>query len=330
MIGNRTLKSAIGATLAMLIADYFGFQYMASAGIITILSVQATKKQSIEMAFRRFIALMIALCLSSIIFLIFGYNSIAFGIYLLIFIPIATKYNLGDGIVPASVLITHILGFGTNSLLIWLNEICIFGIGAGIALILNLYIPSIEGELLQIRHKTEQFMYEILMDMARSLQFHLTDINEPTLYEMLENRIEMGQKLSYKQMNNNLSSKVSYYESYFTMRKNQLLILRYMKKHFHRLSVNLHCPEIIINFTRDVAHCVKGEISAKELLVQLEEIREFFKQSSLPLTREEFENRAMLYQFLNDMEQFLDAKIQFRDNLDIDELKLYWQGYRKS
>ena len=32
----------------------------------------------------------------------------------------------------------------------------------------------------------------------------------------------------------------------------------------------------------------------------------------LPTTREEFENRAMLFQFLNDMEQFLKDKNEFK------------------
>lgn len=43
-IGYRTLKTAIGATIAMSIAGALGLKYSVSAGIITILSIQNTKE----------------------------------------------------------------------------------------------------------------------------------------------------------------------------------------------------------------------------------------------------------------------------------------------
>ena len=41
-IGMRTIKTAIGATLAILIAQFMGLKYALSAGIITVLGVQRT------------------------------------------------------------------------------------------------------------------------------------------------------------------------------------------------------------------------------------------------------------------------------------------------
>ena len=43
----------------------------------------------------------------------------------------------------------------------------------------------------------------------------------------------------------------------------------------------------------------------------------------LPKTREEFENRAMLYQFLNDLEQFLSIKNGFKEEL-LKPLDINW------
>ncbi len=37
---------------------------------------------------------------------------------------------------------------------------------------------------------------------------------------------------------------------------------------------------------------------------------------NLPSTREEFENRALLFQFLNDMEEFLITKNEFKKTID--------------
>ena len=45
--------------------------------------------------------------------------------------------------------------------------------------------------------------------------------------------------------------------------------------------------------------------------MDLEILRSEFKKMELPKTREEFESRAQLLQFLNDMEEFLLIKRNF-------------------
>lgn len=43
-IGYRTIKTALGATLAIIIAQMLSLEYFSAAGIITILCIQVTKK----------------------------------------------------------------------------------------------------------------------------------------------------------------------------------------------------------------------------------------------------------------------------------------------
>ena len=45
-----------------------------------------------------------------------------------------------------------------------------------------------------------------------------------------------------------------------------------------------------------------------------------FKSMNLPSTRLEFENRAMLYQFLNDLEQLLVIKYEFMKNMSLQNI----------
>ena len=47
-IGYRTLKTAIGAAIAIAVAQFFDLQFYTAAGILTILSVQPTKKKSLH------------------------------------------------------------------------------------------------------------------------------------------------------------------------------------------------------------------------------------------------------------------------------------------
>ena len=49
-IGVRTWKTGIGAVIAMIIAKELGLSYWVSAGIITILSIQSTKRESLKIA----------------------------------------------------------------------------------------------------------------------------------------------------------------------------------------------------------------------------------------------------------------------------------------
>ena len=63
--------------------------------------------------------------------------------------------------------------------------------------------------------------------------------------------------------------------------------------------------------------------TADGLLKNLKLLRESFITMELPKTREEFENRAMLYQFLNDFEQFLLIKNEFKEEL-LNPLDINW------
>ena len=141
-LGMRTIKTAVGATLAIIIAQSFGLKYALSAGIITVLSVQNTKRKSVEIALLRLNSTLLALGISCLLFFLLGFNPIAFGIYLLIFIPLAVEFKLSDGIVVSSVLVTHLLGEGYINLALLWNELMLMFIGAGIAILFNLYMPN--------------------------------------------------------------------------------------------------------------------------------------------------------------------------------------------
>ena len=70
-LGMRTIKTALGATLAILVAQALGLKYALSAGIITVLSVQNTKQKSVEIAKLRLYSTVLARLLSGILFVTF-------------------------------------------------------------------------------------------------------------------------------------------------------------------------------------------------------------------------------------------------------------------
>ena len=73
-IGYRTLKTAVGAAIAIAIAQFFDLQFYTAAGILTILSVQPTKKKSLHAVYTRVVASIIGMALAYVFFEIFGYQ----------------------------------------------------------------------------------------------------------------------------------------------------------------------------------------------------------------------------------------------------------------
>lgn len=317
-IGYRTLKTAIGGAIAMLIAASFGLKYGTAAGVIVILSVQSTRRQSIRIAMQRMGACILALFLSSVLFNLLGYNAYVFGVFLLIFIPAAARFKFNEGIVVSSVLVTHLLVEKSTALSLIINELLLMLIGIGVALLMNLYMPSIDKRIKENQAEIEELIREVLRHMAVALRECAVSLKKDELFNILESKIKKGRERAYRSLNNSLFSDNSYYVKYMDMRYQQLKVLKNMRRHFERFSITYSQTELISDFTLRLSNSIHEYNTAEGLMKSLQVLKDGFKTMELPKTREEFENRAMLYQFLNDLEQFLAIKNDFKKNLDED------------
>ncbi|HAE42609.1 MAG TPA: hypothetical protein DCG34_06765 [Clostridiales bacterium] len=306
-IGMRTVKTAFGAIVAVLISQFLNLDYAANSGIIVILSVQSTKKKSKDLAIMRIGSTILALTIGTLVFSFMGFTAVAFGVYLLIFIPIAVQLKFHDGIVPPSVLVTHLLSIQSVALPALVNEMMQMFIGAGIGFLLNLYMPSLEKRIEQDIVEIDEMVRKILFEMANCLRTKATTIDE-MYYTQLEaklkesyNRvkIESENQLIYKQYNH-----IHYMES----RIIQYDILYHMRRCFKRLYASYKQTLMVADLTDMIAINFHGLEISEELNQQIQEYRSTFRLLPLPLTREEFENRATLYEYLNDLEHFLKAK----------------------
>ena len=260
-------------------------------------------------------------------FLILGFNAISFAIYLLIFIPTAVRLKVTEGIVPSSVLVTHLLGEGCIVASLIVNELLLMLIGAGVALIVNLYMPSLEETLLFEKKRIEEKMYEIFIKMEQALKSEGSSLEICDELKIVEESLKVGMTKATQDRNNSYIGKKSLYEKYFDMRHSQYQVMLYMQKHFERFYMVAKEAYEVANLTHEVALSIKGEVLVETLLGQVEELRWYFKESSLPTSRDEFENRAMLYQFLTYVEQFLDIKKHFKDEMSEAEKQEYRKYY---
>lgn len=86
-----------------------------------------------------------------------------------------------------------------------------------------------------------------------------------------------------------------------------------MNKHFSRFYMTYEQTRILSDFTSKVAVNIHADNDCIELIRQLTLLREEYRQTELPKNMEEFENRALLFQFLNDLEDFLIIKKEFKE-----------------
>ncbi len=65
--------------------------------------------------------------------------------------------------------------------------------------------------------------------------------------------------------------------------------------------------------------------NARELIKELNRMKELFKEEPVPATREEFENRAILYGIMNNIESFLVIKRDFVDSVTERQIERFWK-----
>ena len=311
---SKTVKVALSATIAIFISNYIGLEFSVTAGIIAILSIQDTKKEALLVSGRRIIAATVAVILSFVLYILLGNNPIIFGVFLLIFIPITMFFKIEEGLVVGSVLSTHLLT-STNINIYWImNELALIAIGIGVAMIFNLYTISLDEELEKNKEKIEEIYRLILSDMSVSLVTQAVPIYDRQVLLNAEELIKSSKIIAQKISNNYIFKNDNYYASYIDMRMVQLDTIKRMKKHFSRFYMKYEQTILLSEFTNNVAINIHEDNDCIELINKLALLRREYEMMELPKNRDEFENRALLFQFLNDLEDFLIIKKEFKES----------------
>lgn len=310
-IGYRTIKTALGTTLAIIIAQLVGLDNFPSAGILTILCIQVTKKKSLKAAWSRFFACVLAMAFSSILFEAIAYHPIVIGLMLLVFIPTTVALKINEGIVTSSVIILHFYSAGNLTMDLVLNETALITIGIGVALLMNLYMPSLENKLIDYQKKIENNFSAILMEIVKYLRTKEGTWDGKEITET--NRLlEEAKTLAFRDVENHFMRGEDVYYHYFKMREKQFEIIERILPLVANIPTNVKQSEMLAEFIETLSENVHPQNTAIIYLRRLEEMRREFKEMELPVTREEFESRAALFQLMKEMEQYLQFKLSFK------------------
>lgn len=324
----KILKIAAGSTAAMVLGNWLGLNYSASAGVIALLSIHDTRRETLRATGNRIAGFSIALLLAPACFFFAGFRPGAIGLFLLLFTPLSMALRIPEAISVSTVLLTHFLTEGKMGGTEILNEILLLLTGTGTGMLLNLYMPGKKQSIQKKQRQIEEGFRELLREAAGALEKgQAKEIGFEEKLENLKNMILQGEKEAFWDVENSLLSETRYYLRYMSMRKSQLMVSEHMGeclKHlerYDRLPVQAVRIGELLEFTRATFHECNN---AKGLLAKLEQTQEKIKGQSLPETRDEFEIRALLYQILLDLRQFLILKRDFAHSLTKEEKKIFW------
>lgn len=306
-IGYRTLKTALAAPFAIWIAELLQLEYHGSAGIIAVLCILPTRKSSLLTAWHRIGAALVSIVYAYVIFEFVGYHPLSIGLLLLLFIPLMSYLKLVPGIVTSLVVLFHFYVAGNVGWPLIVNELAILFVGIGSALLVNIYMPSLDKELQQIQKNVERNYQKIFKGFAAYLHRENKELptSEISLTKKLFNEAE---ELVQRDVENNFFREEHIYKEYFIMRRMQFDILERMIPLVSPLTKTLNQSHRIADLFDDLADSIYPQNTVQDHLVTVQKLKEHFEQDELPKTRQEFEIRANLFRLLYEIEQYLIIK----------------------
>lgn len=310
-ISERTFKIAVSAVLSSLIAQWLQLQNPLAAGIIAVLSVLDTKKESLSTAVSRVLSTIVAFSIATMIFFVMGFNLLAFGLYLSIYVPVAYRFGLESGIAPCSVLVTHFMIAESIAFEWQINGLLLMAIGASIAIMFNLWTPSREAKINQSINELEEQMRVILRLFSEQLNGMDRRSNLKEAIKNANRLVEKVRKLAFHDYDNQLFNRSDYYIRYIQMRTRQLDLIKNMSQNVSVLNLQTEQNQRLSDLFLHVSEQFEEKNTGIELLERIGLLYKYYRQSRLPKTREEFENRAIMYQMLHDIEQFISLKRDF-------------------
>ena len=309
----NTIKIAGSATLSIFLATLLHLDFAVSAGIITILTIQPTKQETLQTAAGRFYAFLAALTIAFVGFTLFGYTLPAFMFYLLLFICICQTFGWYSSMAMNSVLISHFLTFkSVNSTTIF-NEVMIFTLGVGVGIIANLHLHKNTDYILKLQQETDEQIKQILRKMSeRILCQDVSDYNENNFRE-LKSSIRKAGITAEQNYKNQFDKNDTYDIDYIKMRDKQYHILYEMYKSTRTLETTPITAKIVSDLFLEISESYHRDNTAAKLLENFRKIQKEMKEKPLPTERKEFEDRARLFILLNYTEEFLEIKKEFME-----------------
>lgn len=315
-IGLRTIKTAVGAAIAIMLANALQLDNTTAAGIITLLSVTNSRKSSIKTGLSRIASLVLGVIIAFVTFNIIGYNAVAFGFFLLFFIPLSVQGEMSEGIAPSSVLVTHFLIAKEMTIPLVANAFGLLLVGVAIAWLANLLLmpdasKKLQGQKIQIDEKIRQVLTGLSFYLGSPQVKNTCDHHLKELTAL----ISTSKQEAHLHNENQLLIEDEYFIEYFSMRRLQVDILEKMNDLVKGMSQQKYPDNVSVGEIQELfletATAFSESNDTTVLRSHLDDVLKDYREQSLPVSREEFELRAQLFALLNEFDRFLNVKLTF-------------------
>ncbi len=304
----RGFKVALGSAAAILIAGLLGLTSSGTAGIITVLSILGTKRETLILAGVRLLSFAVALGIAALCYGVLGFRLAAFALYLFLFSVVCYALDWSHSISMMSVLVLHFLGAKAMSPAQLVNEALLLLIGAGCGVAVNLHL-----------HSDEERLARMLEEIDAKMKRALTTLTEPDseadeLLWALEEDIREAGLLALANANNHLFARPYADLRLLEMRGQQRKVLFQIRTAIKKIPRMPPQGKAIAAFLSYIAKEFGQTNDVSAPLRALDALIKQMRAQALPATREEFEARALLYAVLLRLGDFLRLREQY--NLD--------------
>ncbi len=297
--------------MAIGIANLLQLEFAISAGIVAILTILPTKRETVKTAVERMLAFLIAMGIAYVCFESIGYHQRAFMVYILPYAFICCLKKWNAAIAMNSVLISHFITFGKMDGEALSNELLIFGIGVGVGILMNLHLRSDRQAMDTLKRQTDDQIARILTRMGERINNkELTDYNGEC-FVTLEHIIRDAKNTAEINYKNQLKKSRNQDAAYIAMRNRQYAVLREMYKMVSILETSPRTGRVISEFFHDMAQAFHEKNDCKLLMERFEEMDYYMDGQDLPENRQEFEDRARLFALMSYLKEFLEIKMKF-------------------
>lgn len=302
MIVN-SIKMIFSAVFSILVAQVLHLDFAISAGIVAILTIQPSKRETFSTAIARFYGFVIAIVISFICFKIFGITTLGFFVYLTIYVFICQKFRWYSAIAMNSVLISHFLSIGVMNFQTIVNECLIFLIGVLFGILVNLHLHKNTREMNRLKNLLTTQIQKIINRMSQRIIDQNLQNYDGKCFIQLNKDFYLAKEIAdvnYKNQLKKDDSEIKYLENL----GNQIGILYEMYKRVKNIKTQPSTAKIISDFLLKVSE--EYPIKNNELLLkEFNSLWKEMKNRPLPQTRQEFEDRAELFTLLELIAEFL-------------------------
>ena len=95
----KVLKIAVGSCMAVAVAQFFELPYATSAGIVTLLTVQNTRRDTIRLAAERLLSFLLSVLLVFVCFRYIGkLEWVNYGVYIFLMVHVCYFFGYGNAL----------------------------------------------------------------------------------------------------------------------------------------------------------------------------------------------------------------------------------------